>query len=158
VMSDIKARKGEFEDFVRQVYVTYNQTIYEADRIVIMRAWWDLLQDIQIDVLRKTFLDVALTNKFMPTPGFLRRMVKDSELVDRPPSPQQAWSLLQGVIRSSNAGVHVDNNFHVVVRDTFKSLGDVALGLSTNGDREYFIGVYSEVLDKFLRDAYRVVI
>jgi hypothetical protein len=157
-MSDVKARKGEFEDFVRQVYATYNQTIYETERVVVMRAWWDLLQDIPIDVLRRTFLDVALTNKFMPTPGFLRRMVKDAELEDKPPSAQQAWSLLQGVVRGSVSGVHVQNDFHVVVRDTFAVLGDVALSLSTNGDREYFMGVYGEVLEKFLRDAYRVVV
>jgi len=42
------------------------------------------------------------------------------------------------------------------VVQTIKSLGDTALSLSTNGDREYFMETYERNRMRFLTEAYKV--
>ena len=50
--------KVELEDFVREVFASFNQTLYESDREVILRAWWGLLQDLEIALVRDRFIQM----------------------------------------------------------------------------------------------------
>lgn len=149
--------KSDFEEFVKQVFATYNQTLFEVDRRSILRAWWSLLKDINLDDLYLALHDIALTSKYMPTPGMIRRHVKDSQISDMPPSPQEAWVILQSIIRKISSGVEPSATpQHPTVVETIKSLGDTALSLSTNGDREYFMEAYERNRMRFLTEAYKV--
>lgn len=149
--------KNDFEDFVKQVFATYNQTLFEVDRKPILRAWWSLLNDINLDELYDALNEIALTAKYMPTPGMIRRHIKDSQISDMPPSPQEAWVILQSIIRQVSSGTQPsDKPQHPTVVETIKSLGDTALSLSTNGDREYFMEMYERNRMRFLTEAYKV--
>ena len=152
-----KKLKSEFEEFVKQVFATYNQTLFEVDKKSVLRAWWSLLKDINVDDLYIVLNEISLTSKFMPTPGMIRRHYKDSQIADMPPSPQEAWVILQSIIRKISSGVEPSSvPQHPTVVETIKSLGDTALSLSTNGDREYFMEAYERNRMRFLTEAYKV--
>jgi hypothetical protein len=149
--------KVELEDFVREVYASFNQTFYEADRDYILRAWWNLLRDLDVKQVRQRFTRMAVVAKFMPTPGMIRRAVVEGNLDIMPPSPQEAWAQLQRLIQGMNSGTHSSSGeMHPVLGSTLQALGSMAFGLSTNGDREFFMGIYSERLANFLADVYKV--
>jgi hypothetical protein len=148
--------KVELEDFVREAFATYNQTFYEADREYILRAWWNLLKDLEVSDVRARFAKMAVASRVLPTPGMLRRAVVESKMDKVPPSPQEAWALLQRITQGMNQGTHQTSEIHPVLGDTIKVLGPVAFTLSTNGDREYFMGVYSDRLADYLVEMYKV--
>ena len=148
--------KVELEEFVREVFASFNQTFYENDREVVLRAWWALLKDLEIEPVRDKFIQMAVVAKVMPTPGAIRRAVVDESLEAVPPSAQQAWAQLRRMSEDMNRGTHQVNNVHAVFASTIKILGDSAFGLSTNGDREYFMNVYSEQLNLYMVEAYKV--
>ncbi len=149
--------KADFEEYVKQVFATFNQTLFEVDRRPVLRAWWSLLKDIPLDDLYTALHEISLTAKYMPTPGMIRRHVKDSQIADMPPSPQEAWVVLQALIRQVSSGTQPSSTpQHPTVVETIKSLGDTALSLSTNGDREYFMEAYERNRMRFLTEAYKV--
>jgi len=148
--------KVELEDFVREVFASFNQTLYESDREVILRAWWGLLQDLEIVSVRDRFIQMAVVLKTMPTPGAVRRAVVEESLETTPPSPQQAWAALRKMSDDVNRGTHQVMDIHEVFQNAIKVLGDIAFTLSTNGDREYFMNVYTEQLNLYMVDVYKV--
>lgn len=152
--------KTELEDFVKEVYATYNQTLFEKDRPLILKAWWALLRDLDVEVVRAEFLNMSVIyTRSMPTPGAVRRSVLDAGVVDGPPSAEEAWILVQELMRGVNQGTFVVGAVqHVTVAETLRRLGDVAYGLVTNGDREFFMNVYNSQLDLYKRELYRVVV
>ena len=94
--------KVELEELVREVYASFNQTFYEADREYILKAWWNLLRDLDVEQVRQRFIRMAVVAKFMPTPGMIRRAVVEGNLDVIPPSPQEAWAQLQRMIQGMN--------------------------------------------------------
>jgi hypothetical protein len=100
---------------------------------------------------------MAVVAKFMPTPGMIRRAVVEGNLDVVPPSPQEAWAQLQRLIQGMNSGTHSSSaDMHPVLGTTIQTLGSTAFGLSTNGDREFFMSIYSERLANYLSDVYKV--
>jgi hypothetical protein len=149
--------KVELEELVREVYASFNQTFYETDREYILKAWWNLLRDLDVGQVRQRFIRMAVVAKFMPTPGMIRRAVVESNLEVVPPSPQEAWAQLQRMIQGMNSGTHTSSvEMHPVLGTTIQTLGSTAFGLSTNGDREFFMSIYSERLANYLADVYKV--
>lgn len=149
--------KVELEDFVREVYASFNQTFYEAEREYVLRAWWNLLKDLEVVDVRRKFLQMAVVAKVMPTPGAIRRTVVESTLESVPPTPQEAWAELQKMIQEVNQGtVGTRHETHSVLSATIRSLGPPAFSLSTNRDRDYFMSVYAEKLAAFYENVYRV--
>ena len=106
--------KVELEEFVREVFASFNQTFYENDREVVLRAWWALLKDLEIEPVRDKFIQMAVVAKVMPTPGAIRRAVVDESLEAVPPSAQQAWAQLRRMSEDMNRGTHQVNNVHAV--------------------------------------------
>jgi len=149
--------KVELEELVREVYASFNQTFYETDREYILKAWWNLLRDLDVEQVRQRFIRMAVVAKFMPTPGMIRRAVVEGNLDVIPPSPQEAWAQLQRMIQGMNSGTHTSSvELHPVLGTTIQTLGSTAFGLSTNGDREFFMSIYSERLANYLADVYKV--
>jgi hypothetical protein len=66
-----------------------------------------------------------------------------------------AWAQLQGLRVALNSGVERPV-LAVTVVETIQRLGDVVFGLTTNGDREYFLEVYRDVYEKRLVELLRV--
>ena len=92
----------------------------------------------------------------MPTPGLLRRHVF-ADLISDIVSPAVAWGQLQGLRVALNSGVERPV-LSVTVVETIQKLGDVVFGLTTNGDREYFLEVYRDICDKRLVELLRVAV
>jgi hypothetical protein len=53
-------------------------------------------------------------------------------------------------------GTHEVASIHEAFQNTIKVLGDIAFTLTTNGDREYFMNVYTEQLNLYMIDVYKV--
>jgi hypothetical protein len=144
----------EFEQFVDIVYATYGRNPFEADRKNIIRAWYDVVGDIDVELLRIKFVELATISKVMPTPGGVRRHVFEDKLSDIV-SPAEAWAQLQNLRVSLNSGVERPLLASTVV-ETIQKLGDTAFGLTTNGDREYFLEVYRDIYNKKLIELLKV--
>lgn len=146
----------EFEQFISLAYATYNREIFEADRKNIVRAWYDVLGDIDSELLRTKFVELATISKVMPTPGGLRRHVLADRFSDIV-TPAEAWAQLQSLRVALNSGTPKPMLASTVV-ETIQKLGDTAFGLTTNGDREYFSEVYREIYNKKLIEVLKVEI
>ena len=144
----------EFDDFVSTVHATYGRELYEVDRKTVVTAWNAVVGDIPVDVLRTKFTELATISKVMPTPGGLRRHVF-AEQMSVILTPPEAWAQLQALRVSVNSGTQKPMLDTTVV-ETIQRLGDTALGLTTNGDREYFFEVYRDVYQKKLIELLKV--
>ena len=144
----------EFEQFVSVCFAMFNRELFEGDRRNVVRAWFDVLGDVDVELLRVKFVELATVSKVMPTPGLLRRHVFADRISDVV-SPAVAWGQLQGLRVALNSGVERPV-LAVTVVETIQRLGDVVFGLTTNGDREYFLEVYRDVCEKRLVELLRV--
>ena len=146
----------EFEQFVSVCFAMFNRELFEGDRRNVVRAWFDVLGDVDVELLRVKFVELATVSKVMPTPGLLRRHVF-ADLISDIVSPAVAWGQLQGLRVALNSGVERPV-LSVTVVETIQKLGDVVFGLTTNGDREYFLEVYRDICDKRLVELLRVAV
>ncbi len=139
--------KEETAVFVKQVYATYNQPLLLVDEKSIFRAWYDLLSDLPHNEIRSAFQRLATHEKYMPRPGDVRRATIDY-LTKLPPhiDAYSAWGIFQGMVRDMNSGVANETNRPEALIKTLQSLGDGAMGMHTNGDREVFVRVYEKVV------------
>ena len=146
----------EFEQFVSVCFAMFNRELFEGDRRNVVRAWFDVLGDVDVELLRVKFVELATVSKVMPTPGLLRRHVF-ADLISDIVSPAVAWGQLQGLRVALNSGVERPVLSATVV-ETIQKLGDVVFGLTTNGDREYFLEVYRDICEKRLVELLRVAV
>jgi len=150
--------KEELEDIVKLSYAMWNKELFEVDRKDICRAWWALLKDLPAEDIRTEIAQLATVEKFLPSPGGIRRAYKISRMKNPPPTSQQFWGFLQGVIKNQNSGTHqIVGNQHPAVMATLQELGATAFTLTTNGDREYALEAYESHAKEWLRKEITVV-
>ncbi len=149
--------KVELEELVTQIFASYNQTLYEADKKVVLRAWYEILFDIPYDGGKRAFLNLAATSNFMPKPGELRRAYMDSHTVmPQLMLPQVAWGTLLRVIKEANSGSSSRSPMPEELSRTLALLGDSVWGYHTNGDRQEFYKVYESVLADMQKQKYEI--
>jgi hypothetical protein len=51
--------KQELEDLVTRAFALYNQTLLDIDRKVILRAWYDMLEDLPFEETSKVLLNYS---------------------------------------------------------------------------------------------------
>ena len=144
----------EFEQFVSVAFAMFNRELFEGERRNVVRAWFDVVGDVDVELLRVKLVELATVSKVMPTPGLLRRHVF-ADRIGGIVSPAVAWAQLQGLRVALNSGVERPV-LAVTVVETIQRLGDVVFCLTTNGDREYFLEVYRDVYEKRLVELLRV--
>lgn len=149
--------KQELEELVNQAFASYNQTLYEADKKVILRAWYDVLSDLPYDGAKKALLRIVATEKFMPKPGDIRRTYIDT-LPQTPKLllPQSAWGILIGVIKNASSGLGIKEDLPEEVKKTIELLGDSVWTYHTNGDRTDFYKVYEHVVSEMQAQKYEI--
>ena len=113
----------EFEQFVSVCFAMFNRELFEGDRRNVVRAWFDVLGDVDVELLRVKYVELATVSKVMPTPGLLRRHVF-ADLISDIVSPAVAWGQLQGLRVALNSGVERPV-LSVTVVETIQKLGDV---------------------------------
>lgn len=149
--------KSELEELAYQVFASYNQVLYDADKKVVLRAWFDILHDIPYDGGKRAFLDIAATSSFMPKPGDIRRAYIDRHtIMPKLLLPQIAWGILLRVVKEANSGSPTKVPMPEEVSRTIQLLGDSVWGYHTNGDRTEFYKVYETVLAEMQKQKYEI--
>lgn len=149
--------KDECAALVEQIYATYNIEMLDVDRAKIMRAWYDLIQDLELADAKAAFIELATFMDFMPRPGAVRRRTIDNVLGQRTfPDPYIAWAIFQSILRAAINGNHYDGERPEAVMKTIDMLGDTAGDFHTNGDREAFVSVYKSVVEELDKNRYAI--
>lgn len=146
----------EVWNLVRLVYASYNQYPFDKDKKILVEAWTSLLGEYDYEAASRYAMEVASISKVMPTPGGIRRYIIDRTMADRPPTVQEAWAWLQQRSTEMNSGTWSEQTPHPVIVETMKALGSTAIGLHTNGDRDYFTQVYNAKLQQYDIATYKV--
>jgi len=151
--------KDECAALVEQIYATYNTEILDIDRPKIMRAWYDIIQDLDYSKTKAAFIQIATFSDFMPRPGAVRRRTIDNDSEDRGiPDPYIAWTIFQSILRSAINGIPYEGERPAAVIKTIEMLGDTAGEFHTNGDREAFVSVYKSVVMELDSNRYAIKI
>ena len=152
--------KSELKDLVLQAFALFNQTLYAADQQITLTSWFSVLHDLQFEECRQALETCAIADKFMPTPGALRRMVIIKK--ESVPSEHEFWAYIQAGIKARNEGTTIKTRKeiaeHPIVVKTIEEIGpEVAWGLHTNGDRQWALAAYTENLKRFMANGITVV-
>lgn len=156
----VKMTKNELKDLVLMTFALFNQTLYAADQDITFKSWFSVLHDIGFEDCRQALEACAISDKFMPTPGALRRhVITKKEAV---PSEHEFWSYIQAGIKARNEGTTIKTRKevaeHEVVLKTIEQIGpDVVWGLHTNGDRQWALAAYTENLKQHMARGLTVV-
>ena len=153
-------KKNELKDLVLQAFASFNQTLCTSDREITFRAWFALLHDLRFEDCCQALETFAISDKFMPTPGALRRHVISAR--DAIPSEHEFWAYIQAGIKARNEGTTIKTRKeiaeHPIVVKTIEEIGpEVAWGLHTNGDRQWALAAYTENLKRFMANGITVV-
>lgn len=150
--------KQELEDLVVSAYSMYNQILLDVDRKNILRAWWEILQDLPYGGVKQSLIDHACISPFMPKPGDLRRRHIDAESeAGEAPAPLVAWSIVTRTVEDSNAGVVRENGeLHPCIVQVIAQLGSAVYGLRNTTDQIAFIKTYEQVVSAYQQQKYKI--
>jgi hypothetical protein len=149
--------RAELVKLVEQAFATYNQNLPgDEDKLkTLYSAWYDLLHDLEYDATKKAFLRLAVNAQYLPRPGELRRAtINTDKKIPQFDDPIVAWGKFIAIIRNVNSGVVEHGDLQQPLTETIRRLGEAALGMHTNSDREAFSRVYESVLTSFYEIVY----
>jgi hypothetical protein len=150
--------KQELEELVTRAFALYNQTLLDIDRKVILRAWYDMLEDLPFEDTQKVLLNYAAVSQFMPKPGDIRRAyINTHNKVGEAPPPLAAWATLIGQIKLANSGLPIEMGLHPCLVKTMELLGDTVYGLHNTTDQINFIKTYEQVVLEFQQQKYKIL-
>lgn len=149
--------KDECQELVIQAYASYNQSVPENDRKYVMRAWYDVVHDLDYEAAKKELLGVVAVSPFMPKPGDIRRAyINRHNKIAQQPTPQVAWAIVMDIIKSANSGVQYQDPIPVGVSKTMKMLGETLYGLSGVYDQQNFMKTYEAVVTEIQSEIYGI--
>lgn len=149
--------RAELVKLVEQAFATYNQNLPgDEDKLkTLYAAWFDLLHDVEYDVAKKAFLRLAVNAQYLPRPGEIRRSAINSAIgVPQFDDPLIAWGKFISVMKNVNSGVYEQTTIQQPLAETIRRLGEAAIGMHTNSDREAFCRVYEAVLTNYYEAIY----
>lgn len=153
-------KRRELVAIVDQVFATYNSPLpqEEAKLKILYSAWFDMLQDLDFDETKLSFLQLAINASYMPRPGDLRRATinrrTNTQSFDE---PLVAWGKWMTICREVNSGQAPSIDMDPALRTAILQLGDVAMGMHTNSDRDAFVRTYDRVVADLDKDRYLIV-
>ena len=149
--------KQELEELVTQAFALYNQTLLDVDRKPILRAWYEMLEDLPYAGVKRSLVDHASISPFMPKPGDLRRAYINSQnKVGDAPAPLVAWATLIGQIKLANSGLPISSDLHPCVTRVIELLGDTAYQLHSTTDQIHFIKTYEQTVAEYQQQKYKI--
>ena len=137
--------KEELVSVAERCWATWNQ--YPPEQRPALDAWWRILSDLDVEQVHKVIDGLAVSSNFCPRPGDLRRLT----LGDDSPSPSDAWASYMAVATSISHGTQVPES-HPLVGQVIRKLG---AGLHTNGDRQFFVDAYAQVVAEWRQETFR---
>lgn len=150
-------KRAELVKIVEQAFATYNQNLPGDEEKLknLYSAWYDLLHDLEYEDVRKAFLRLAVNAQYLPRPGDIRRTAINMAMkVPQFDDPIVAWGKFIAIVRNVNSGVIETQQVQQPLSETIRQLGEAALGMHTNSDREAFCRVYESVLTRFYEVIY----
>ncbi len=139
-------KRAELSQLTRFMYAAFNKDLLPSEEKTVFKAWYTLLQDLPYEETHQVAATLCTQQKFMPTPGGIRRAYIKAHHEYPPPTPQQMWGYLQDIIGASAKGVRPDRTSeiaeHPCVRKTLQELGAAAYTMNTNGDRNFVLEAY----------------
>lgn len=146
--------KGELSSLTRFVYAAFNRDLLPSEEKTVFKAWFVLLHDLPYEDTHAVAAVLCTQQKFMPTPGGIRRAYAKAHQESPPPTSQQMWGYLQEIIGASAKGVRSERNSevaeHPCVRKTLAELGAAAFTMNTNGDRNFVLEAYQRQVQAYL--------
>lgn len=139
--------KDELSELVDLVNASWNQTPFKDDLNKQRKAWWHFLQDLDSGAVQRVIDVMAISGRFPPRPGELRRKVLLGDI----PTAIEAWAELQSA-REAVYGGSLATPVSELTRKTMKALGDQVNGMHTNGDRDKFFEAYQVATDKLIEE------
>lgn len=143
--------KIELANIVDQAYATFNSSlpVEEEREKAVYRAWFDVLHDIEYEEARRAILDLSITSSFLPKVADVRRAAINSRNgITQFDDAYVAWGKLLTVSQEINTGQFPTQEISEALSLTLKNLGPGVYGLHTNGDRDMFIRVYDQIVQK----------
>lgn len=112
------------------------------------RAWKVFIHDLNFGNVMETINRLALTATYQPRPGEIRRLMLAPSFL----TGIEAWAQLQSVRKASQSGI-TPQQLDTAVKDTIRRIGDIALGLQSNGDRDMFINAYNTTIEELIQES-----
>jgi len=142
--------KEELVAIVDRIHASWNQQINPTQQKIVYDAWWRILHDLNHDDIQKTIDTLVIQDGYMPRPGAVRKQTINTIHGWKPPTPIEAWQQFRIMADSAHTGSYTGNeNIHPLVKQTVKELGGTnSYNLHTNGDRQQFIDMYQQVVNR----------
>lgn len=146
-MTDDEVRK-----LIDHVNASWGRAPYKEEVTSQRKAWTVFVHDLSYDDVLRVVNEMALYSQYTPKPGDVRRRVMAGKI----PDPLEAWGMLQQVRHAINSGSSY-TGLSGAVKLVYDRLGDQALGLHTNGDRDRFCETYERVMQEWLAEKCKVI-
>jgi hypothetical protein len=147
-------KKDELAELTRFMYSTFNKDLLPSEQRAIFAAWYVILGDLPYKETHRIAATLCTQEKYMPTPGGIRRGYSKAHHQSPPPTPQQMWGYLQEVIGASAKGIRSNAvpkvAEHPCVQATITELGAAAFTMNTNGDRNFVLEAYARHAEAYL--------
>ena len=152
--------KDEILKIAELVYSHYNERVPSTAATLkkTLLAWEHALNDISYADARKAVSQLVLVEQFQLRPAAVR---KQSLILagnaPQTPTTAQAWALVQRLTNDLNTGAIERTEIHECIRLALAQLGGLpAVAAATNGDRNFFAGVYEPIVREWETRAYEL--
>lgn len=110
-------------------------------------AWHEVLADLSGDACNEALTRLVIADRYRPRPGAVRREVI-LPLEDRPPTKAEAWAAVQARREMGMTGSPQTDVLHPMVHAAMTACGG-PMHLSTGGDRDFFLGTYTQMVEEW---------
>jgi hypothetical protein len=152
--------KEEILKIAELVYSHYNERVPSTAVVLkkTMLAWEHSLKDIEYPDARRAVSQLVLVEHFQLRPAAVRKQALIlAGKAPQTPTTAQAWALVQRLTNDLNTGSIQPTEIHDCVRLALAQLGGLpAISAATNGDRNFFAGVYEPIVREWETSAYEL--
>lgn len=152
--------KDEILKIAELVYSHYNERLPSTAVVVkkTMLAWEHALKDVSYADARKAVSQLVLVEQFQLRPAAVRKQALIlAGNAPQTPTTAQAWALVQRLTNDLNTGAIERTEIHECIRLALAQLGGLpAVAAATNGDRNFFAGVYEPIVREWETRAYEL--
>lgn len=152
--------KEEVLKIAELVYSHYNERVPSTAVVLkkTMLAWEHAIKDISYADARKAVSQLVLVEQFQLRPAAVRKQALIlAGNAPQTPTTAQAWALVQRLTNDLNTGAIERTEIHECIRLALAQLGGLpAVAAATNGDRNFFAGVYEPIVREWETRAYEL--
>jgi hypothetical protein len=152
--------KDELVKIVDLVHSHYGDRLPTTENLKkqVYLGWWHALQDIDYVYIQKAINQLVLVETYKLRPAAVRKHALIlAGKAPQVPTTAQAWALVQKLTNDVNTGSIQQTEIHECIRQAIAQLGGLtAVSASTNGDRNFFAGVYEPIVRDWEIRAYEL--